>query len=101
MGTKPLMNGRRSERLPRNIEVTLLGKANGFEYQEPARTVDLSDQGLGVLTDNPVDPARPMDTGQIVYILGNKSQDLGYCRIVWTRADHDRAPTRAGLQFLN
>lgn len=101
MGTNPLMDGRRSERWPRDIEVTLLGKSRGFEYQEPAHTVDLSDHGIGILTDNPVDPARPMDTGQIVYVLGNKAQDLGYCRIVWTRADRDRAPTRAGLQFLN
>ena len=92
---------RRSERRPHKIGITLLGKSSGLEYQEPAHTVDVSDHGLGILTDNPVDPARRLQEGQIVYVFGIGDSRLGYCRVVWTRADHNLAPTWAGLKYIN
>ena len=92
---------RRSERRPHKIEITLLGKSAGLEYEEPAHTVDLSDHGLGILTDNPVDPARPLGLGQIVYVIGVGDSHHGYYRVVWTRADHNLAPTWAGLKYIN
>jgi hypothetical protein len=92
---------RRSERRPHKIEITLLGKLNGLEYEEPAHTVDLSDHGLGILTDNPVNPARSIDPGQIVYVLGIGESRLGYYKVVWTRADHELSPLWAGLRYLD
>ena len=94
-------NARRSERQVRSLEVLLIGKARGFEYQEPAHTVDISEGGLGIMTDNAVDASRPMTTGQIVYVLGSGEQSLGFYRVVWARAQNERSHTRAGLQFLN
>jgi c-di-GMP-binding flagellar brake protein YcgR len=101
MGTTPSTENRRSERRPRKTEVTLIGKSGGFEYQEPAHTFDFSDHGIGIVTDNAIDLSRPMGKGQIVYVLGGSEQVLGYCRVVWTRSDHQQAPTRAGLRFLD
>ena len=92
---------RRSERRPHKIEITLLGKVYGLEYQEPAHTVDLSDHGLGVLTDNPVEPARGLELGQIIYVMGIGDSRLGYYRVVWTHADHEQSPTWAGLRYIN
>ena len=92
---------RRSERRHHKIEITLLGKSSGLEYEEPAHTVDISDHGLGILTDNPVDPARRLQEGQIVYVFGVGDSQLGYCRVVWARADHEQAPTWAGLKYIN
>jgi len=101
METTPSIESRRSERRPRKIEVTLLGKSGGFEYQEPAHTTDLSNQGMGILTDNAVDRARPLNAGQIVYIYGSDGQGQGFCRVAWARADLQLDRTRAGLQFLD
>ena len=92
---------RRSDRRPLKVGITLLGKSSGLEYQEPAHTVDVSDHGLGVLTDNPVDPARRLESGQIVYVFGVGDSRHGYYRVVWTRADHELAPTWAGLKYIN
>jgi hypothetical protein len=83
------------------VEITLLGKSGGFEYEEPAHTVDLSDHGLGVLTDNPVNPARRLESGQIVYVFGIGDSRHGYYRVVWTRADHELSPIWAGLRYIN
>ena len=92
---------RRSTRRPHKVEITLLGKSGGLEYEEPAHTVDLSDHGLGILTDNPVDPARRLESGQIVYVFGGGESRLGYYRVAWTRADHELSPTWAGLRYIN
>ncbi len=92
---------RRSERRPHKVEITLLGKSNGLEYEEPAHTVDLSDHGLGILTDNPVDRARNLQTGQILYVVGAGESRLGYYRVVWTRCEDEQAPTWAGLRYIN
>lgn len=92
---------RRSDRRPHKIEITLLEKSKGLEFEEPAHTVDLSDHGLGVLTDNPVDSARSLEPGQIVYVLGGGESHMGYYRVVWARADHEQAPTWAGLRYIN
>jgi hypothetical protein len=72
-----------------------------MEYEEPAHTVDLSDHGLGILTDNPVDAARTLEPGQIVYIFGIGESRLGYYRVVWTRSDSEQSPTWAGLRYVN
>ena len=103
MGTTPSTETqrRRSDRRSHKAEITLLGKLKGLEYEEPAHTVDLSDHGLGVLTDNPVDPARSLEPGQIVYVIGAEESHLGYYRVVWARADTREAPTWAGLRYLN
>ncbi|MBI4166845.1 MAG: PilZ domain-containing protein [Acidobacteria bacterium] len=92
---------RHSERRPHKVEITLLGKSAGLEYKEPAHTVDLSDEGLGILTDNPVDAARHLDPGQILYVSGIGDSRHGYYRVVWTRAEHEQAPTWAGLKYIN
>ena len=101
MATMPSAEARRSDRRPHKAEITLLGKSSGFEYEEPAHSFDLSDHGLGILTDNPVDPARRLETGQIVYVLGFGESHLGYYRVVWTHADHETSPTWAGLKYIN
>jgi hypothetical protein len=92
---------RRSERRPHHIEVTLLAKVNGVEYEEPAHTVDLSDHGLGILTDNPANLSRTIEPGQIVYIMGIGESRLGYYRVVWTRTAPPQSPVWAGLKYLN
>ena len=101
MATTPAVDARRSERRQHRREVTLLGKMNGLEYQEPAHTFDLSDHGLGILTDKPIDPNRRLNTGQIVYVYGAGESPMGYCRIVWANAGDLDAPTWAGLEYLN
>ena len=101
MATTPLTNARQSERRPQSIEITLLGKVQGVEYQQPAHTLDVSSHGLGIVTDSPVEPSRPFNPGQIVYVYGPSDFGLGYCRVVWVRNDNTTLPARAGLKFLN
>ena len=101
MGTTPVYEARRSERRPHRFEVTLLGKSKGMEFQEPAHTLDVSDHGLGIRTDNAVNPARTMHPGQVVYVYGVGDVRFGYCRIVWVQSNDLNSPSRAGLEFLN
>ncbi len=101
MATMPAAEARRSDRRSHRVEVTLLGKSAGLEYEEPAHTVDVSDHGLRILTDNPVDPARSLNSGRIVYLFGIGDSRLGYYRIVWAKADQEGSPTWAGLEYLN
>ncbi len=101
VATTPLTNARRSERKAQNIEITLLGKMQGVEYLQPARTQNVSSHGLGILTEGPVEPSRPFNPGQIVYVYGAGDFRLGYCRVVWVRNESLELPTRAGLEFLN
>jgi hypothetical protein len=101
MGTAPFSNARRVERRPQKVGLTLIGKTQGVEFQQPAHTVDVSSQGLGILTDGPVEPSCPLSPGQIVCVYGVGSFRLGYCRIVWVRADNRNTPSRAGLEFMN
>ena len=89
------------ERRPQNVELTLIGKTQGVEFQQPAHTVDVSNQGLGILTDGPVEPTRPLSPGQIVYVYGAGNFRLGYCRIVWVRAADPTSASQAGLEFMN
>ena len=101
MNNQGFQQPRRSERRPHKMEITLLGKSGGMEFEEPAHTVDVSEHGLGVLTDAPVDASRRMSPGQIVYVYGVGNFRLGYCRVVWIRNEGPSFPSRAGLEFLN
>ena len=101
MGTAPFTEVRRVERRPQKLELTLIGKTQGLEFQQPAHTVDVSTHGLGILTDGLVEPSRPLSPGQIVYVYGVGSFRLGYCRIVWVRTDISTLSSRAGLEFMN
>ena len=101
MATMPSVEARRSDRRPHRVEVTLLGKSSGLEYEEPAHTVDISHHGLGILTDSPVDSARQLNKGQVVYVYGVDKSPLGYCRVVWTKAADQSGPTGAGLELMN
>lgn len=97
----PTVEARRSKRRPHRVEITLLSKSSGLEYEEPAHTIDISNHGIGVLTDNPVDPARRLNKGQIVYVIGVGEASMGYCRVVYANAGDPDAPTWAGLEYLN
>jgi hypothetical protein len=101
LNSTPRADTRRSERRPHKIEITLLGKSEGVEFQEPAHTFNVSDHGLGIRTDDPVDPSRTMNPGQIVYVYGVGNFRLGYCRVIWVRTDNPNLPSQAGLEFLN
>ena len=101
MATTPFTNARREERRSQKVELTLIGKARGMEFQQPAHTFDVSSQGLGILTDGPVEPTRALSSGQIVYVYGATSFRLGYCRVVWVRADNPDSASQAGLEFMN
>jgi len=81
--------------------VTLLAKAAGVEFQQPAQTVDISEHGLRVQTNDPFDEARPLNPGQMVYVYGVGDTRLGYCRIVWVHTDNPGSCSQAGLAFLN
>jgi hypothetical protein len=101
MGTPAYEYTRRSERRPQKIELTLLGKSHGLEFEQPAHTVNVSDHGLRIRTDVPVEPSRPLSPGQIVYVYGVEDFRLGYARVVWVQAEAAEAPSEAGLEFLN
>jgi hypothetical protein len=101
LGTTPRVEARRSERRPHIIEITLLGKSNGMEFQEPAHTFNVSDHGLGIRTDDRVDPSRTMNPGQIVYVYAVDNFRLGYCRVTWVRNGNPGSCSHAGLEFLN
>ena len=101
MATATFTNARRMERRPQKIELTLIGKAQGLEFQQPAHTVDVSNQGLGILTDCPVEPTRPLTPGRIVYVYGPGNLRLGYCRIAWVHTANPDSASRAGLEFMN
>ena len=101
MGTAPFTKARRMERRPQKVELTLIGKTQGVEFQQPAHTVDVSSHGLGILTDGPIEPSRPLSPGQIVYVYGAGSFRLGYCRIVWVRTADPTSASQAGLEFMN
>jgi hypothetical protein len=100
MGVEPYAQPRRSERKPQKVEVTLLAKTAGVEFQQPAHTVDISQHGLRIQTDDPIDEARPLNPGQLVYVYGVGDVTLGYCRIVWVHTN-SQSCSQAGLAFLN
>lgn len=101
MTTTPFTNARREDRRPQKVELTLIGKSQGVEFQQPAHSFDVSSQGLGILTDGPVEPTRPLSPGQIVYVYGVGSFRLGYCRVVWVHGDNPDSASQAGLEFMN
>jgi hypothetical protein len=72
-----------------------------MEFEEPARTLDVSDHGLRIRTDDPVDPSRALNSGQVVYVYGVGNFRLGYCRIIWVQTKTIGSPSHAGLEFLN
>ena len=72
-----------------------------MEFHEPAHTLDVSDHGLGIRTDDPVDPSRAMDPGQIVYVYGDGNNHFGYCRVIWVETKTVGSPSQAGLEFMN
>jgi hypothetical protein len=101
MGTGPYAQPRRSERKPQKLDVNLLAKAAGVEFQQPACTVDVSQHGLRIQTEGPINEARPLNPGQMVYVYAPGKVQLGYCRIVWVRTDNPASCSQAGLAFLN
>ena len=101
MGAGPYAQPRRSERRPQKVGVTLLAKAAGVEFQQPAHTVDISEHGLRIRTDARFDEARPLNPGQMVYVYGDSDISFGYCRIVWVHTDDPESSSEAGLAFLN
>jgi hypothetical protein len=101
MGAGPYAQPRRSERRPEKLAVTLLAKAAGVEFQQPAHSVDISEHGLRIQTDDPFDEARPLNSGQIVYVYSADQPDLGYCRIVWVHTENPSSCSQAGLSFIN
>ena len=98
MGAGPYAQPRRSERKPQKMEITLLGKTAGVEFEQPAHTVDISEHGLRIQTDDPVSEARPLTPGQMVYAYGIA---FGYCRVVWVHTENANACSQAGLSFVN
>lgn len=101
MGAGPYAQPRRSERRPQKLEVTLLAKAAGVEFEQPAHTVDISEHGLRIQTDDPISAARPLIPGQMVFAYGIGDTRFGYCRVVWVHADNPDACSQAGLSFVN
>jgi hypothetical protein len=101
MGAGPYAQPRRSERRPQKLEVMLLAKTAGVEFQQPAHTVDISEHGLRIETDGPISEARPLTPGQLVYAYGVGDTSYGYCRIVWVHTDDPGACSQAGLAFVN
>ena len=100
LGLSPLTNSRRSERTARRFPVTLLAKSRGLEYTQPASTLDVSAHGFRVRTDEPMNPSRPIEPGQVVYLYGVENARLGYCRVVWVRTQKPEFPSEAGLELL-
>jgi len=101
LGTAPFKQPRHSERKPQKRELTLLAKTQGVEFLQPAHTMNVSDTGLGILTDGPVEASRPLNPGQIVYVYGAFNSPLGFCRVVWVHSENPGLPSKAGLKFLN
>jgi hypothetical protein len=101
MGAGPYAQPRRSERRPQKLAITLLAKAAGVEFQQPAHTLDISEHGLRVQTNDPFDEARPLNPGQMVYVHGMGDARFGYCKIVWVHTENSNSCSQAGLTFLN
>jgi hypothetical protein len=101
LGTAPFKQLRLSERRPQKLELTLLAKTQGLEFLQPAHTMNVSETGLGILTDGPIEPSRPLNPGQIVYVYGASNSPLGFCRVVWVQTENPDLPSKAGLKFLN
>jgi len=101
LGTAPVKQPRGSERRPQKMVLTLLAKMQGVEFLQPAHTMNVSETGLGILTDGPIEPSRPLHPGQIVYVYGAANEGLGFCRVVWVHTENADLPSKAGLRFLN
>jgi hypothetical protein len=85
---------RRNERWSGVLPVTLHVEARGRRFDHPASTLDMSDQGLRIVTTTSLLPGQTLD----VYSHGTL---LGHCRVVWvTGAGSDR-PSEVGLEVLH
>ena len=101
LGTEPVKQPRSSARTPHKMELTLLAKMQGLEFLQPAHTMNVSETGLGILTDGPIEPSRPLHPGQIVYVYGAANMGLGFCEVVWVHTENPDLPSKAGLKYLN
>ena len=89
-------DGRRCERLPARIRITLRVGSEGHAIERIASAVDLSTHGVRVRTNLVLSPGQTLD----LFSRGGRMRPVPG-RVVWVRTSESNRPREAGLEFLD